>query len=489
MSKTVLSAGAHVGVDAATGLPHGHRPTLIQRTQIMLSPSRGLRTSVMLGAVLSVVSCDQSRATAPRPTLASQSVSSVPALGSFFAYVMNSFSNNVSVIATATNTVVGTVGVGSGQLYVAITPDGAFAYVTIAGSSTVSVIATATNAVVATVAVGLFPQGLAITPDGEFVYVVNSGSNTVSVIAIATSTVVATVAVATHPLNLAITPDGAFAYVTHAFGLNQISVIATATNTVVAAIAVQAQEVAITPNGAFAYATTTSNTVSVISTATNTVVGAVPVGFDPRGLAITPNGAFVYVTNTGGGSVSVIATATNTVIASVGVGTSPIDVAITLDGTIAYVTNAGSNTVSAVTTATNTVLATIAVGSGPRGVAITPAIAPPPPPVFTIDLQPEDPNNVVRLTSLRTEVAILSSASFDASKIDPAPCRLSGGAEGIRPLLGLTRILDFGRDGDLDLLLTFSTPTLVRSGNLSRTTTSMTLKCGTLSDNDFVRPT
>ena len=49
---------------------------------------------------------------------------------------------------------VATVPVGSDLIGVAVTPDGAFVYVTNTGSDTVSVIATATNTVVATVQVG-----------------------------------------------------------------------------------------------------------------------------------------------------------------------------------------------------------------------------------------------------------------------------------------------------------------------------------------------
>jgi len=54
---------------------------------------------------------------------------------------------------------------------VAITPNGAFAYVTTPGSSNVSVINTATNTVVGTVTVGCGPTSLAITPNGAVAYV------------------------------------------------------------------------------------------------------------------------------------------------------------------------------------------------------------------------------------------------------------------------------------------------------------------------------
>src|SRR5438445_3514626 len=81
------------------------------------------------------------------------------------AYVTNdSGSNSVSVIDTATNTVVATIPVGLSPFGVAITPDGARAYVTNVADTTVSVVDAATNTVVATIPVGLYPFGVAITP-------------------------------------------------------------------------------------------------------------------------------------------------------------------------------------------------------------------------------------------------------------------------------------------------------------------------------------
>src|SRR5439155_14434827 len=107
-----------------------------------------------------------------------------------FAYVANSGSASVSVIHTASNTVVATIGVGSGPRRVALTPDGTRAYVTNGGSGDVSVIHTATNTVVATVGAGSGPLGVAITPDGTRAYVTNGESGTVSVINTANNTVV-----------------------------------------------------------------------------------------------------------------------------------------------------------------------------------------------------------------------------------------------------------------------------------------------------------
>ena len=110
------------------------------------------------------------------------------------------------------------------------------AYVANNCSNTVTVIDTATNSVIATIPVGINPEGVAITPDGTRAYVANITSQTVSVIDTATNTVIATIPVSsTFPFAVAITPDSARAYVTHLFG-STVSVIDTATNTVIATV-------------------------------------------------------------------------------------------------------------------------------------------------------------------------------------------------------------------------------------------------------------
>jgi YVTN family beta-propeller protein len=75
------------------------------------------------------------------------------------AYITNG-SNSVSVIDTATNTVIATVPVGSvgGEPFsVAVSPNGGKAYLTNTGSGTVSVIDTEKNAVSTTITVVMIP--------------------------------------------------------------------------------------------------------------------------------------------------------------------------------------------------------------------------------------------------------------------------------------------------------------------------------------------
>jgi outer membrane autotransporter protein len=290
------------------------------------------------------------------------------------AYISNRDSSNVSVIDTATNTVIGSpISVGSRPIGVAVTPDGRFSYVANELSNTISVIDVATNTVIGSpITVGNSPFGIAATPDAKFAYITNFGSNTVSVINTSTNTVIVpSIVVGSAPVGVCVTPGGTFAYVTNATS-NTVSVISTATNTVVGSpipVGTQPEGIAVSPDGKFVYvANVGSNTVSVINTATNTVVGSpILVGTSPVGVAVSRDGKFVYVANELSNTVSVIDTATNTVVGSpIPVGGGPFGIAITPDGKFAYVGNAGSNTVSVINTATNTVVGSpIPVGTSP----------------------------------------------------------------------------------------------------------------------------
>src|SRR6266403_849943 len=129
-------------------------------------------------------------------SLLAMALPAIPARAQTFAYVTNVFASTVSMIDTASNTVVATVAVGSGPFAVAITPDGTRAYVT---GGPVSVIDTASNTVVATVG-DPNAYGVAITPDGTRAYVTDFLSAAVTVIETANNTIIAEVPVGTHDL-------------------------------------------------------------------------------------------------------------------------------------------------------------------------------------------------------------------------------------------------------------------------------------------------
>jgi outer membrane autotransporter protein len=114
----------------------------------------------------------------------------------------------VSVINTATNTVVATFGVGSQPFGVAVSPDGTRAYVTNSASNTVSVVDTATNTVVTTFAAGNSPFGVSFSPDGKQAYVANQNSSDVTVIDTTSNTVIGTIPVGQVPIFPGICSNG-----------------------------------------------------------------------------------------------------------------------------------------------------------------------------------------------------------------------------------------------------------------------------------------
>jgi YVTN family beta-propeller protein len=87
--------------------------------------------------------------------------------------------SGVSVIDTATNKTITTVGVATTD--VAVSPDGHYVYATWKINKTLAVIDAATNTVTKLIAVG-DATGVAVSPDGRYVYVANQADGTMSVV-------------------------------------------------------------------------------------------------------------------------------------------------------------------------------------------------------------------------------------------------------------------------------------------------------------------
>ena len=204
-------------------------------------------------------------------------------------FLANRDINGVSIIDTATNTVIGTIPVGANPLGVAITPDGKKVYVANRYSNNISVIDTGTNKVIASVKAGLGPSGVTVNQAGTKLYVTNCEDGTISVIDTNSDTIAATLPAGKWPMGVAVSPDGTKVYV----------------------------------------ANEGSNNVSIIDTATETVINTVRVGRSPYGIAVSPDGTKVYVANFGsddnlGRTVSIIDAAKSRVIDMINTGFSPI---------------------------------------------------------------------------------------------------------------------------------------------------------------------
>ena len=188
----------------------------------------------------------------------------------------------VSVVDIATNSVTATINVGNQPIGVKVSPDGTRVYVANFGDNTISVINTATNTVVATVSTdypttlgaGIGPRDLAISPDGSKVYIINTTSGTVSVLATATNTVISVInAVSPGLYDIVISPDGTKAYITTANNF-QVRVLDLATNTIITNFDLGVKSplygIVLSPDGTKGYVNV-NGTVKVIDLATNGV--------------------------------------------------------------------------------------------------------------------------------------------------------------------------------------------------------------------------
>ncbi|TGE35375.1 YncE family protein [Desulfosporosinus fructosivorans] len=152
-------------------------------------------------------------------------------------YVLNSSSNNISVIDGKTNTFLGNVIVGSGPFGIGVNSITNRIYVANFGSSDVSVIDGNANTVMTIITVGINPVGVGVNPTTNRIYVTNWGSHSVSVIDGYTHVVIATISVGTSPEGVNVNPITNQIYITN-HGSSNVTVINGDTNAVIANVGI-----------------------------------------------------------------------------------------------------------------------------------------------------------------------------------------------------------------------------------------------------------
>lgn len=272
-----------------------------------------------------------------------------------------------------------TIAVGDFPLEVAFSPDGSRAYVTNFVSNTVSVIDTATDTVIATVPVGQRPVGVAVSPDGARVYAASGVTNRISVIDAASNTVGSTITTPSSLAGYVVFHPVAGRGRAYTLGPDRVLVIDTVSNTVVGAIAIGdfVTNLAISPDGSRLYVTKMFNDlVSVIDTTTDAVVSGIGVGRLPDDLVVSGDGTRIYV---GSDTVDVIDAERLGPIAAVtipassnGIPDQPGGVAVTPDGVAIFATNPFSDSVSVIDPASNTIVALVPVGDAPGRIEVSP---------------------------------------------------------------------------------------------------------------------
>lgn len=303
------------------------------------------------------------------------------------AYVTNRGDGTISMINTATRQVMVSTPVGGGATVtiqgVVVSPDGRRVYADsfdgATGTRGVKVLHAATNTVLDTIPLGTGqpapqapnPQGIAISPDGRVLYVANNyDGGAVTILDIATGQPAASVAMGAGavPTGVAASPDGNKAYLAFA-GPDVIEVFDLPSKSVIATIPTGATPagVAVSPDGGKIYvANELGNSVSVIDASTNLVTATLfPPGFStPLGIAISPDGSRVYLVNRGNNTVSVVRTADFGMDATIAVGAGPVGIAISPDGKQAYVAQSTGNSVGQIGGTFTLTLAKVGTGIG-----------------------------------------------------------------------------------------------------------------------------
>lgn len=181
-----------------------------------------LRFALLVGVVVLAASCTRSNVV-PRSS-GSIAVSRDDAL----LFVADADHDRLTVIDTATKSVVRQTPVGKAPERVLVAPSGAV-YVSSRGARTVSRLTADGAGVEATATVGAEPVGLALSLDASQLYVANSMSGTVSVLDATTLEVVREVTVGGQPWALTAAPDGHRVYVTD-FATGSVRVLDFETN-------------------------------------------------------------------------------------------------------------------------------------------------------------------------------------------------------------------------------------------------------------------
>jgi YVTN family beta-propeller protein len=128
---------------------------------------------------------------------------------------VNPDSNSLTLVDTASETVIDELAVGTDPRTIAVDDAGQRAYVANRGSESISVVDLSARSVISEVVVGHRPYGVVVSPDGAWVYAAVQGLDQIVVLDATTLQVSTTYSVTDRPSGLAISDDGRTLYVTH----------------------------------------------------------------------------------------------------------------------------------------------------------------------------------------------------------------------------------------------------------------------------------
>lgn len=281
------------------------------------------------------------------------------------AYISNTSSDDVWVVDMSCQTVRTVIPVGNDPRGIDASPDGSRVYVANRFDNTVSVIDTASNTVVQTIDLGTStnvtatePYDLVLSPNGARLYVAmknggaENGDGTVVFVDLPSGNVVREVLLGSSasPEGIAVSPDGNRLYVA---ARGQMYLVDVPTQSFLTNTGIAQRELVVTPDGQFVFANN-----SMLRTSDNTALPT-DVFVGERGVAISPDGARLFSVDEGDnirvhsvdrtGPVPVLALVTNITDVT---QSEAYGIDLTADGSLGLVSFRGSDTVRIFSTAT-----------------------------------------------------------------------------------------------------------------------------------------
>jgi YVTN family beta-propeller protein len=311
-------------------------------------------------------------------------------------YAAEQFSNTVSVIDPASNTLLGVIRLGDpqpanfsplyiGQLLVhgmGFSPDHRTLAVVSIGSNSVTFIDTASNAIKHVTYVVRSPHEAFFTPDGKEVWITVRGENYVSVLDGTTYQEKTRIILPNGPGMQIFSPNGSYGYVCSSFN-PETDIVSVADHTIVARVQQASPfcpNIAATPDGSQVWFT-------LKDTGQTQVFDAKPPFALLRTLDTGPitnhvnivrnaNGQFAYVTVGGLNQVQVFRTDDFSRVAIIPVGKLPHGIWPSGDGTLVYVGLENDDRMIAIDTLANRVIATVPIGQAPQAIVYVPNAVP-----------------------------------------------------------------------------------------------------------------
>src|SRR3989449_5218977 len=271
-------------------------------------------------------------------------------------YVANRGDGTISVINSATKTVVGTITVGDIPAELAVNPATNRLYLTYSDNNITTVIDGSTGQVVGDIAVPQNVKAIAVNRVTNTIYLTGGGSSgsvpgsRLFVVSGSNNTVLRTIGIGSGPFSIAVNPNSNVVYVAN-FTDRTISVVDGSLKSVISTVPVNGAPdgLAVNPGTNRLYVNdVTHNALLVLDASTYAILAQVPVGSFPNAVDLNPKTNRVYVVNSAGGSVTIVDGNTNAVVSILKVGNFPPRVAADPVTNFVYVTTQNSDTVSVI---------------------------------------------------------------------------------------------------------------------------------------------